>query len=60
MSKTDIEWAVCGGDATDLFIGKQTKLHKDIDIAVLWESRKELIQYMIKINGECLSLRTDF
>jgi hypothetical protein len=38
------EWAICGGDAIDLFVGKDTRLHKDIDIVVFWKDRKILIE----------------
>lgn len=37
------EWAVCGGDAIDLFVGKTTRLHKDMDIAVFWNDREQII-----------------
>ncbi len=43
MDSMEISWAVCGGDAIDLFVGKQTRLHKDIDVAALWEERERVI-----------------
>jgi hypothetical protein len=30
-----IRWGFCGGWATDLFIGRTTRPHKDIDVAIL-------------------------
>lgn len=47
MKPLQVEWAICGGDAIDLFVGKDTRLHKDIDIAVFWEDRKVIIQYFL-------------
>ena len=44
MESIGVRWAVCGGDAIDLFVGKQTRLHKDIDVAVLWDDREQIIQ----------------
>lgn len=38
------EWAIYGGDAIALFVGKDTRLHKDMDIAVFWKDRKILIE----------------
>lgn len=42
-----VSWAVCGGDAIDLFIGRQTREHKDLDVAVFWENRDKIINYML-------------
>ena len=44
MDAIGVDWAVCGGDAIDLFVGKQTRLHKDIDVAIRWEDRDKVIQ----------------
>ncbi|MGL5380091.1 nucleotidyltransferase domain-containing protein [Clostridium sp.] len=44
------EWAICGGDAIDLVVGKNTRLHKDIDIAVFWNDREQLIDNFLN-NG---------
>lgn len=43
LDSMGIFWAVCGGDAIDLFVGAQTRAHKDIDAAVLWEDRERII-----------------
>ncbi|WP_165972406.1 nucleotidyltransferase domain-containing protein [Paenibacillus piri] len=40
-------WSVCGGRAIDLFLGKQTRVHKDLDIAVFWEDRNSIIALML-------------
>lgn len=47
-----IEWAVCGGGAIDLFVGRKTRNHKDLDIAALWENREKIIDYMIDKNWQ--------
>lgn len=44
------EWAICGGDAIDLFVDKETRMHKDIDIAVFWNDRKNLIKNFLDNN----------
>ncbi|WP_171654160.1 nucleotidyltransferase domain-containing protein [Paenibacillus foliorum] len=41
------DWSVCGGGAIDLFLGKQTRIHKDLDIAVFWEDRNSIIALML-------------
>jgi len=47
FNQCNITWAICGGIAIDLFIGKQTRLHKDLDISVFWEDRDIIIEYML-------------
>lgn len=44
MASINVPWAVCGGDAIDLFMGRQTRFHKDIDVAALWDDREKIIQ----------------
>lgn len=34
MESTRSPWAICGGWAVDLFLGKVTRLHKDVDVAI--------------------------
>lgn len=48
MDSVGIRWAVCGGDAIDLFVGRQTRLHKDIDVAVFWEDREHIISEFLR------------
>lgn len=43
MDSMRIPWMVCGGTAIDLFIGEQTRPHKDVDVAVFWENREQII-----------------
>lgn len=42
------DWAFCGGCAIDLFIGEQTRPHLDIDLAVFWEDRNAIIDFMLR------------
>lgn len=42
-------YAFCGGWAIDLFIGRETRKHGDIDILVYWQQRDMIIQYMQSI-----------
>jgi hypothetical protein len=41
MSDYEKPWAVCGGWAIDLFLGRVTRAHKDVDLVVL--RREQLI-----------------
>jgi hypothetical protein len=41
------DWSICGGAAIDLFLGKKTRVHKDLDIAVFWEDRNSIIELML-------------
>jgi len=40
------EWYVCGGWAVDLFLGRVTRAHKDVDISVARDSQLEVRGYM--------------
>lgn len=40
------EYAFCGGQAIDLFLGYESRVHGDIDICVYWEERDKIIAYM--------------
>lgn len=51
LSKADIDWAFCGGIAIDIFVGHQTRNHKDLDIAVFWDQRTQLLEYLL--NSGC-------
>ena len=50
LKKIGVNYAICGGSAIDLFIGHKTRPHKDLDVAVYWDDRDEIVQYMLK-NG---------
>lgn len=40
------EYAFCGGQALDLFLGYESRAHGDIDVCAYWEDRNRIIQYM--------------
>ena len=47
MEGAGVDWAVCGGHAIDLFIGRQTRDHQDVDVAVFWDQRERLLNYLL-------------
>ena len=47
MKTMRLDYAICGGGAIDLFVGHQTRPHKDLDVAVYWEDRDTIVQYML-------------
>jgi len=47
MESMKIDYAICGGHAIDLFLGKKTRPHKDLDVAVYWEDRDIIVQHML-------------
>ena len=42
----DFEYAFCGGQAVDLFLGYQSRTHGDIDICAFWNDRDRIISFM--------------
>jgi hypothetical protein len=42
FAKYPLPWYVAGGWAVDLFLGRQTRLHKDIEVAVLRRDQRML------------------
>ena len=46
MEGSDIRWAVCGGFALDLFLGRETRAHGDLDISVPEEDRGKIERFM--------------
>ena len=42
MSEFNGSWGIAGGWAIDLFIGKETRLHSDIEVALLREDQQGL------------------
>ncbi|MBS4220318.1 hypothetical protein KHA96_18615 [Bacillus sp. FJAT-49711] len=47
LEDANFKWAICGGCAIDLFIGKITRTHTDVDIFAFWEDRPNIITFMI-------------
>lgn len=39
-------YAFCGGQALDLFLGYESRIHGDIDICAFWNERNSIIQFM--------------
>ena len=48
LKEANFDWAFCGGWAIDLFLGKQTREHSDIDICVFSETRSDVITFMTR------------
>lgn len=46
------EYAICGGFAIELFLGKEIRKHGDIDILAYWNDRDLIIQYMNSLGWE--------
>ena len=40
------EYAFCGGQAVDLFLGYDSRTHGDIDVCAFWNERDKIILYM--------------
>ncbi|MBO0992894.1 nucleotidyltransferase domain-containing protein [Bacillus sp. SD088] len=47
LDDANFKWAICGGYAIELFIGKNTRAHMDVDILAFWEDRPNIITFMI-------------
>jgi hypothetical protein len=47
LANNGFDWYVCGGVAIDVYLGKQTRIHKDLDIAVFREDRNSIIALML-------------
>lgn len=45
MSSFDKEWFVCGGWAVDLFLGRETRMHKDIEIGIFRDKQQYIQKY---------------
>ena len=48
LQNAHIPWAICGGFALDLFLGKEIRPHSDIDICVFEPDRRKILQYMLQ------------
>lgn len=45
LKNQGFEYAFCGGWAIDLFLGKETRTHGDIDILAYWPERDKIIEW---------------
>lgn len=50
LSGANIDWAICGGRAIDMYAGRKTREHKDIDVAVFSDQRERLLTYLFQGN----------
>ncbi len=46
LGDLEAKWCFCGGWAIDLFVGRESRAHKDLDIMVFKNDLKETISYM--------------
>ncbi|HBL84391.1 MAG: hypothetical protein A2Y17_04810 [Clostridiales bacterium GWF2_38_85] len=46
LKNQGFDYAFCGGHAIDLYLGKETRPHGDIDISAFWEDRNKIIAFM--------------
>lgn len=42
----NFEYAFCGGMAIDLFLGRETRRHGDVDVSIYWPDRDAVLAYM--------------
>jgi hypothetical protein len=47
FDKAAFDWCVCSGYAIDLFVGHGTRSHDNLDVAVFWQDKKKIINYML-------------
>ena len=47
MLNIGLDYALCGGHAIDLFLGRKTRPHKDLDVVTYWEDRDRIVHYML-------------
>lgn len=46
LKQGGFDYAYCGGQAIDLFLGYESRIHGDIDICAYWNERDAIITYM--------------
>ena len=47
LRDSGIDWAVCGGWAIDLFLGRTTRVHGDLDLSVPENDREKIERFML-------------
>lgn len=57
LQDVPITWAICGGFAIDLFLGKETRAHGDIDICVFEKERETISKYMLQNDWQVYEFR---
>ena len=48
LNDMQVPWAVCGGYALDLFLGRTIRVHSDIDICVFECDRDAVLRFMLQ------------
>lgn len=48
LADAPFDWAVCGGFAIDLFLGRETRVHGDIDLCALEKDRPNIQRFMLE------------
>ena len=48
LSAAPFDWAVCGGFAIDLFLGRETRVHGDIDLCAFEKDRPAIQRFMLE------------
>ncbi|GGH77393.1 hypothetical protein JOD43_001355 [Pullulanibacillus pueri] len=48
FSHLSVTWAIAGGWALDLYLGKKTRIHDDIDIVILRQDQPTVFHYLSK------------
>lgn len=46
LSGQGFDYAICGGQAVDLFLGYESRRHADLDVLAYWTERNQVIQFM--------------
>ena len=57
MADSKFRWAVCGGFALDLFLGRNIRPHGDIDLCVLEEDRESVKNYALSKGWQVYEFR---
>ena len=53
-------YAICGGYALELFMGKRIRSHADIDISLFDEDKKSVVEYMLSKKWNVYEHKTDW
>ena len=57
MAGSPFQWAVCGGFALDLFLGKNIRTHGDMDLCVLEQDRESIKKYALSKGWQVYEFR---
>lgn len=48
LADSGVDWAVCGGWALELFLGRETRVHGDLDLSVPEAHRERIQRFMLE------------